>query len=131
MRKMLLLAALVAVSLTFIDQKTISDGTHKVFDGISLPLGLVRLYAKEPDQQLMIPIKGVGVKQIKDTWHAPRAGDRLRERSSVMSARRETHVALPRTFTSAFTHRQGQLTLCRFLRTDSEFTECPSQALAG
>lgn len=93
MRKLILLicAIFVVALLTHLNWAPVSGATRRIADSIILPLRIAGLYVREPDQKLIIPLHDVHVKQIKDTWHAPREGDRLHEGQDIF-ARRGTSV---------------------------------------
>lgn len=93
MRKLILwVCAVFAVALlTHINWAPVSGATRKIANSIILPLRIAELYVKEPDQKLTVPLHDIQVRQIKDTWHAPREGDRLHEGQDIF-ARRGTPV---------------------------------------
>ncbi len=67
-------------------------------------------YAKvgpEPDAVLLMPVEGVRVAQVTDTWHAPRGGGRLHEGQDIF-APRGTPV---RSATAGFVYRIDDLSL--------------------
>ena len=85
---MLIPAALLAVALLAgMRQVRVPEGAYKALGGVTWPLTVARMYAAEPAQTLAMPVRGVRVGQIKDTWGAPRAGDRLHEGQDIFAAR--------------------------------------------
>jgi peptidoglycan LD-endopeptidase LytH len=52
-----------------------------------LSLHNARLYMKEPDQQLIMPVRNVRAKKVKDSWHAPRDGERLHQGQDIFAPR--------------------------------------------
>jgi murein DD-endopeptidase MepM/ murein hydrolase activator NlpD len=42
-----------------------------------VPFRLLQLQLQEPDKSLVMPVTGVPVKRVANTWHAPRSGGRL------------------------------------------------------
>lgn len=46
-----------------------------------------RLYFKEPDQKLIMPVRGVRAKKVRDSWHAPRDGERLHQGQDIFAPR--------------------------------------------
>ncbi len=71
---------------------------------------LPAFYAKvdpEPAQLLRMPVEGVRVLQVADTWHAPRGGGRLHEGQDIF-APRGTPV---RSATAGFVYRIDDLSL--------------------
>ena len=93
MRKLVLLAsaALLVVALGNADRAGVPDRVRKAVRGVTLPFKVAALYMKEPDGRLAVPVEGVRVKQIGDSWHAPRSGGRLHEGQDIF-ARRGTAV---------------------------------------
>jgi murein DD-endopeptidase MepM/ murein hydrolase activator NlpD len=46
---------------------------------------IARLYTKQPDSRLAMPVKDVMKKQIANTWHAPRGTDRVHEGQDIFA----------------------------------------------
>ena len=46
---------------------------------------IARLYTREPDSKLSMPLQDVLKRQIANTWHAPRGTDRLHEGQDIFS----------------------------------------------
>ena len=88
-RKLILLAcaALLVAALKYTDH----PGLRAAARGLTLPFKAALLYAKEPDRELAVPVEGVAVKQIGDSWHVPRSGGRRHEGQDIF-ARRGTAV---------------------------------------
>lgn len=53
----------------------------------SLPFKVAMLSAREPDRRLAMPVEGVRVSAVGDSWHAPRSGGRLHEGQDIFAAR--------------------------------------------
>lgn len=84
MKKVLLLTCL---ALLFVALRNL-DGAH--LHGVrraTLPLKIAMLSAREPDGALAMPVDGVRVKQVGDSWHAPRSGGRLHEGQDIFAPR--------------------------------------------
>ncbi|HEX8844708.1 MAG TPA: M23 family metallopeptidase [Pyrinomonadaceae bacterium] len=45
------------------------------------------LYTREPDRKLVMPVCTVRVERVKDSWHAPRDGERLHEWQDIFAKR--------------------------------------------
>jgi murein DD-endopeptidase MepM/ murein hydrolase activator NlpD len=58
-----------------------------VVGSLGSSFGMARLYAQQPDEKLTVPVDGVRVRQIKDTWHAPRSGERLHQGQDIFAPR--------------------------------------------
>src|SRR5215213_8313379 len=53
-----------------------------------LSLRNARLYFKEPDRKLVMPVRNVRARQLKDSWHAPRdGGERLHQGQDIFAPR--------------------------------------------
>lgn len=48
---------------------------------------IARLYTKEPDSRLLLPVKDVSKRQIANTWHAPRGTERIHEGQDIFAPR--------------------------------------------
>lgn len=70
----------------------ISNSTREVAGELSLAWKAARLRAKEPDAKLLMPVDRVRVKQVGDSWHAPRDGGNRRHEGQDIFARRGTPV---------------------------------------
>jgi murein DD-endopeptidase MepM/ murein hydrolase activator NlpD len=54
---------------------------------VTLPFKVALLSAKEAVRKLSVPVDGVTVKQINNSWHAPRSGGRKHEGQDIFAAR--------------------------------------------
>ena len=54
---------------------------------ISAPFKYASLLARQPEEKIKIPIRNVKAKQITDTFHAPRGGDRLHQGQDIFAPR--------------------------------------------
>ena len=95
---------LACAALLFVVLKNTGAARFAVTSRAALPFHLARLYAAEPDARLDMPVEGVRVGQVGDSWHAPRAGGRLHEGQDIF-ARRGTPV---RSATGGYVVRVGQ-----------------------
>lgn len=46
---------------------------------------VARLYTREPDSRLAMPVQDVSKRQIANTWHAPRGTDRIHEGQDIFA----------------------------------------------
>ena len=58
-----------------------------VSDGIILYIRVARLYAKEPDRHLAMPVANVAKREIANTWYAPRGHNRRHEGQDIFAPR--------------------------------------------
>ena len=59
----------------------------KVANKLVLYVHVARLYTKQPDQALAMPVQDVTKKQIANTWQAPRGADRLHHGQDIFAPR--------------------------------------------
>src|SRR2546423_8705200 len=83
-RLLLICASLIVV---LVNASAIDAGAEQVANKFLFVVHVAGLYAKSPDQSLEIPVQGVIKRQIADTWHVPRAGDRLHEGQDIFAKR--------------------------------------------
>jgi peptidoglycan LD-endopeptidase LytH len=60
-----------------------ADAAH----ALTLPFEMARLAAQPPDTALLMPVAGVRVSQVADTWGAPRSGGRRHEGQDIFAPR--------------------------------------------
>lgn len=83
---------ILAIVLTFptnYPDKTLemSRDITSLFDRITLPIKLARLSWLPIDEELPMPVYKVLVREIEDSWHAPRTEGRLHEGQDIFAAR--------------------------------------------
>lgn len=102
MKKFILLvgAALLLIGFKYADRESVASR----LSGVTLPFKVALLYAQEPDAELFVPVEGVAVKQINNTWHAPRSDGRLHEGQDIF-AKRGTAV---RSATAGYVVKMGE-----------------------
>ena len=97
--------ALLVLTLRLLDQVRNPSGTPGY--GLPFPLQVARLYTREADRQLLMPVEGARVRQVSNTWHAPRSGGRAHQGQDIF-ARRGTPV---RSATEGYVIRIGENSL--------------------
>ena len=97
--KLAIFAAVIAFVLNFIfnavsnslresSRKTASIQIYENASGaINTYSKMAQLTLKAPDETLLMPVKGVKVKQIADTWGAPRSGGRNHHGQDIFAKR--------------------------------------------
>ena len=83
-KKVLFLACL---ALLFVALRNLDASRVPGIRVAALPFKLALLSAREPDRELAMPVDGVRLKQVGDSWHAPRSGGRLHEGQDIFAAR--------------------------------------------
>lgn len=54
-------------------------------DKALLPMRLARLQARAPDDRIFMPVEGIRISQVADTWDAPRSGGRRHEGQDIFA----------------------------------------------
>ncbi|MDQ3685454.1 MAG: M23 family metallopeptidase [Acidobacteriota bacterium] len=72
-----------------------------------LPLKVAWLFTKEPDRALAVPVEGVRVGRIRDSWHGPRSGGRRHEGQDIFAER----GTIVRSATEGYVTRVGENSL--------------------
>ncbi|OGN28762.1 MAG: hypothetical protein A3A33_03195 [Candidatus Yanofskybacteria bacterium RIFCSPLOWO2_01_FULL_49_25] len=57
------------------------------FEKLTLPIKIAKLATQEPDAHVLMPVHGVHVRQISNTWQAPRDGARVHEGQDIFAAK--------------------------------------------
>jgi hypothetical protein len=84
--KKLSLGALAVFAFLMLGSVTgISAAAGRIADKLILYVHVARLYAKEPDAKIAMPLVEVSTKQIANTWHAARGSDRLHEGQDIFA----------------------------------------------
>ena len=63
------------------------SATSDIWQKATLPVNMARLSAQDPDTVLVMPVEGVRVRQVADTWGAPRSGGRKHEGQDIFAER--------------------------------------------
>lgn len=86
--KKLSLTALVLIAFLILGSFTgISAAAGRLADKFVLYVHIARLYTKEPDPTIAMPLTEVSRTQIANTWHASRGGDRQHEGQDIFAPR--------------------------------------------
>src|SRR5688572_26212436 len=84
--KKLSLAALLLFAFLILGSVVgISAAAGRIADKFILYVHVARLYTKESDRTIAMPIGEVSKQQIADTWHASRGSDRLHEGQDIFA----------------------------------------------
>lgn len=84
MKKLVPLTCLV---LLFVALKNLDVARVPGVGQAALPFRVAALSAREPDSALAMPVEGVRVAQVGDSWHAPRSGGRQHEGQDIFAGR--------------------------------------------
>jgi murein DD-endopeptidase MepM/ murein hydrolase activator NlpD len=79
------LAAIVTTLVVLFNWPQIANGAERVADRLVLYIHVAELYTKDPDRKLAMPLAEVERKQVANTWHAPRGGNRLHEGQDIFA----------------------------------------------
>ena len=87
MKKLLFLLCILIIMLVVsnADYARLPVGARELIEQVALPFKLARLSMQEPDNRIAIPVEGVTVKQIVDTWGASRSGGRVHEGQDIFA----------------------------------------------
>lgn len=85
MRKLLFLVGAISLVIAFrsISPEVAGSFTRRV----TLPFKVALLYAEAADREIAVPVDGVRLNRVKDSWHAPRSGGRLHEGQDIFAER--------------------------------------------
>jgi murein DD-endopeptidase MepM/ murein hydrolase activator NlpD len=85
-RKWLLpLVVLGTTLIALFNWSQIANGAERVADRLVLYVHVAELYVKDPDRRLAMPLAEVETKQVTNTWHAARGGNRLHEGQDIFA----------------------------------------------
>jgi peptidoglycan LD-endopeptidase LytH len=83
-RALLIVVSVIAIVVNW---STISVGAEKLAHKFLFVVHAAALYSRAPDQKLEMPVQGVSKRQVADSWHVPREGDRLHEGQDIFAKR--------------------------------------------
>src|SRR5688572_9681958 len=82
MKRLVKLFSIFVVALVLL---TVTGVTGLIADKLRFYTEVARLYSKEPDRQLAMPLEDVSKRQIADTWGAPRGTGRRHEGQDIIA----------------------------------------------
>lgn len=65
----------------------IGDRISAVLAEITLPIKIANLSLQKPDEALLMPVYGMTVSRVSNTWQAPRGTDRVHDGQDIFSPR--------------------------------------------
>lgn len=65
----------------------IEDKATSFIGRITLPIKLARLSWLPADKEILMPVYGIGIREITDSWQAPRPEGRLHEGQDIFAAK--------------------------------------------
>jgi peptidoglycan LD-endopeptidase LytH len=107
MKILLILAVLLFGAFFIINNSDANREVEEVAETTTLPIKMAMLAAKEPEKQIAMPVRGVKVKSVADTWQTPRSNDRTHQGQDIF-APRGTEI---RSATEGYVFRIGQSNL--------------------
>jgi murein DD-endopeptidase MepM/ murein hydrolase activator NlpD len=91
MKKLSLAILLLSAFLILGSVTGISAGAERVAGKLAskfvLMVHVAQLYTKDADTKLSMPVQGVSTRQVANTWHAPRDGNRLHQGQDIFAPR--------------------------------------------
>jgi murein DD-endopeptidase MepM/ murein hydrolase activator NlpD len=100
----LIFLGILAVIVSINASPQVRHVASRVSDRMLLFVHIARLYTKDPDTQLSMPVKNVSRGSVANTWQAPRGADRKHEGQDIF-APRGTYVI---SATSGYVLRKGE-----------------------
>ena len=85
MKRHLYLLALVVAAVYLRNWVATPERTEAFFKRISLPYRIAALGTKPADEALDMPVKGVRITRVADTWNAPRSGGRAHQGQDIFA----------------------------------------------
>ncbi|MGH9881864.1 MAG: M23 family metallopeptidase [Pyrinomonadaceae bacterium] len=86
-RKLFVALVAIVLLLIFSNWSALGMSATRVADKLLLYVRVARLYTREPDKRLSMPVKDVPKKAIANTWQAPRGVDRKHEGQDIFAPR--------------------------------------------
>jgi peptidoglycan LD-endopeptidase LytH len=85
--------AVLAVAL-YHSRDTIQTTFSDIAYAIKLPFNIIKLASSPPDKVLVMPVRGIQVKNVADTWGDPRSEGRMHEGQDIFAPKgREVYSA--------------------------------------
>lgn len=80
---------LFANSHRFVPDKwlEVEEKVTAFFERITLPIKIARLSWLPADEEILMPVYGIRVREVTDSWNAPRPDNRLHEGQDIFAAR--------------------------------------------
>lgn len=80
-------AIIVLILLGLSNSALIASALNSVANKLLLYVHVARLYTREPDSTLVMPISTISKKDIADTWQSPRGSSRKHEGQDILAPR--------------------------------------------
>ena len=87
MKKLLVLTVIVFSAFFIVNNFLPESELNDAAKSTTLPFKMAMLAAKEPEAQIAMPVRGVKVKSVADTWHAPRSNERTHQGQDIFAPR--------------------------------------------
>lgn len=84
---MVALLAVIGLVRGGAQREVVPDGLSQAAGEMGLPFKYAALLFKEPDEQLLMPVGGVRVRQVANTWGAARTGGRQHAGQDIFAKR--------------------------------------------
>lgn len=82
-----ILIIVVTGSLGFKTDQPLVSSVQEIWYKLSLPFQLAHLASQEPDTVLAMPVEGIRVSQVANTWGAPRSGGRSHQGQDIFAGK--------------------------------------------
>lgn len=87
MKALILILLLLLGGLMLVNVAPEDSFVDEIGDSAAMPFRYAALLAKEPEEKINIPIRGLRRSQITDTWGAPRGSDRIHQGQDIFAPR--------------------------------------------
>ena len=87
MKKLLVLAVLVFGAFFVVNNFFPESELNDAAKATTLPFKIAMLAAREPETQIAVPLREVKVKNIANTWQAPRSNERAHQGQDIFAPR--------------------------------------------
>lgn len=87
MRASIILVLFIVAVLFIANYSPAGGAIGHIGETAAVPFKYASLLAREPEEKIRIPLRGVSRKQIADTWGAPRGADRKHQGQDIFAKR--------------------------------------------
>jgi peptidoglycan LD-endopeptidase LytH len=88
MKKIVVLLAIIfAAFFIYNNSEAVPEAVKETTAEVGLPFKLAQLAMREPEARILMPVEGVKVKSVSNTWQAPRGDERQHEGQDIFAKR--------------------------------------------
>jgi murein DD-endopeptidase MepM/ murein hydrolase activator NlpD len=86
MHRSITTSLMIAVVLFVVGIATVNQDSPR-WQHLTMPFRIARLSTQTPNATILMPVQGIRVSQVADTWGAPRSGGRKHEGQDIFASR--------------------------------------------